>query len=123
MKQDILDCLTFLANQVGETIAYEEHWSPVFSHKQIKEAFDKVCDKLRTDIDWDNLTEEDCRELRFGIWDKESPVRLIPIWLYKVIPIGTKLTCIDGQEIIYDGKNIDLDNRFGCLAYGIVPKK
>lgn len=44
---------------------------------------------------------------------------LIPIWLLPVLPVGTKLTCINGAEIVYDGKNIDNDVRFGCLAYGV----
>lgn len=122
MKQNVLDCLTFLANAVGETMASEDYWSPTFCHKNIKDAFGKVCSQLREDIDWNNLTEQDCRELRFGIWEKENPLRLIPIWLHKVIPHGTKLTSISGEEIEYKGQ-IDLDHRFGCLAWGIIPKE
>ena len=30
---------------------------------------------------------------------------------------------IDGEEIVFDGSNIDTDIRFGCLAWGIKPKK
>lgn len=31
--------------------------------------------------------------------------------------------CIDGEEIVFDGSNIDTDARFGCIAWGIKPKK
>ena len=122
MKQDVINCLTFLANAVAQGIVYEGHWSPKFSLKENKKAFDLVNDELAKVLDWDNLTEQDCKELRFGVWQKENPVRLIPIWLYKAIPMGTKLTSIDGEEIIFDGNNIDTDTRFGCLAWGIIPK-
>lgn len=52
-------------------------------------------------------------------WDDESDLYLIPLYLLSFIPIGTKLTSIDGETVIYDGTNIDNDIRFGCIAYGI----
>lgn len=122
MKQNIIDCLTFLANAVAQGIVYEEHWSPEFCHKENKEAFKKVNNELSKALDWDKLTEQDCKELRFGVWEKENPLRLIPIWLYKAIPMGTKLTSTGGKEIVFDGNNIDTDTRYGYLAWGIIPK-
>lgn len=122
MKQNIVDCLTFLANAVAQGIVYEKHWSTEFCHKENKEAFKKVNNELSKALDWDKLTEQDCKELRFGVWEKGNPVRLIPIWLYKAIPMGTKLTSIGGEEIVFDGNNIDTDTRYGCLAWGIIPK-
>ena len=107
---------------MAQGIVYEGHWSPKFSLKENKKAFDLVNDELAKVLDWDNLTKQDCEELRFGVWEKENPVRLIPIWLYKAIPMGTKLTSIGGEEIVFDGNNIDTDTRFGCLAWGIIPK-
>ena len=50
-------------------------------------------------------------------------LRLIPLYLYPSLPIGITLTSIDGEEIVFDGSNIDTDIRFGCLAWGIKPKK
>lgn len=44
---------------------------------------------------------------------------LIPLYLVPIIPIGAKLTDIGGTDIVYDGNNIDLDIRFGKIAYGI----
>lgn len=122
MKQSILDCLTFIANVVAESIVYEKHWGAKFCCKENREAFDKAMDEIRKELDWDNLTDDDCNELRFRKWEESNPLRLIPIWLYKAIPVGTKLTSIGGGEVVFDGKNIDTDTRFGCLAWGIIPK-
>lgn len=122
MKPIIRDCLTFLANSMAKSIIYEDCWKPEYCCKENREAFDKVNEVLRQELDWDNLTEDDCKELRFGVLTKDNPLRLIPIWLYMVIPVGTKLKSIGGEEIVFDGNNIDTDTRFGCLAWGIIPK-
>ena len=50
-------------------------------------------------------------------------LRLIPLYIYPSLPIGITLTSIGGEERVFDGSNIDTDIRFGCLAWGIKPKK
>lgn len=50
-------------------------------------------------------------------------IRLLPLYILPILPIGTKLVNISGKEIIYDGNNVDKDIRFGCIAYGIKIKK
>lgn len=50
-------------------------------------------------------------------------VRLIPAYLYPSLPIGITLTSMDGEEIVFDGKNIDADVKFGCISWGVKPKK
>lgn len=122
MKQEIINCLTWLANRVSETTTYKS-WSDEFKCKEVKKSMDKFVEELKKHIDFSNLTEEDCRELRFKRWDEESDIMLIPLYLVPAIPIGTTLTSISGEDVIYDGHNIDLDIRFGCIAYGIKPKK
>lgn len=122
MKKEILNCLTYLANRVSETTQYES-WSDEFSRKEIKEANQKFVDEIKKHIDWENLTEEDCKELRFGRWDEESGIYLIPLYLFPIIPIGLKVYSISGNEIVNDGTNLCNDIRFGCIAYGIKPKK
>lgn len=98
--------------------------------------------------DWSKFTKEDVDKLGFMLWtddqsiieeieritddkdieDKESEIAkinntkglyLIPQYLINCIPMGTKLYSIFGNEIIYDGTNIDNEARFGALAYGI----
>lgn len=111
----------------------------------------------KKDINWNALTESQCKALRFGSWQSEEDVeeeisclqsaldkgrltkeefdkkvfkekntlglRLIPLYLYPSLPIGITLTSIGGEEIVFDGSNIDTDVRFGCIAWGIKPKK
>jgi hypothetical protein len=48
---------------------------------------------------------------------------LIPLYLYPSLPIGITLTSIGGEEIVFDGSNIDIDVRFGCLAWVLSRKK
>lgn len=50
-------------------------------------------------------------------------LRLIPLYLYPSLPIGITLTSIDGEEVVFNGSNVDTDVRFGCIAWGIKPKK
>lgn len=117
MKQEIINCFTWYANQVAETVQYT-NWSDEFCRKEISLATKNFLDELRNYIDFSNLTREEAFALRFGKWDDESDLYLIPLYLLPIIPIGTELTCINGGKIIYDGKNVDNDVRFGCIAYG-----
>lgn len=122
MKQEIINCLHFLANAVAETVVYAPHWGSEFCHKQIKEAYNKATAELRNHIDFNNLTDEECRALRFNLWSEDTPLRLIPIWLIDIIPAGTTLISISGEKVVFNGKeNFDTDTRFGCIAYGIIP--
>ena len=83
-----------------------------------------MLEDLKKYINWEDMTKEDARELRFGIWSDDMPdLYLIPLYLLPILPIGTKVVDIFGEEIIYDGTNIDNDARFGCLAYGIIIKE
>lgn len=123
MKKEILNCLTYMANKTAETVAYGGSWGVEFCQKEIKEAHNKLVEELRKHIDWNNLTVDDCKELRFNQWSDELPIWLIPIWLLDVIPAGMELTCISGEKVVFNSKeDIDIDTRFGCLAYGIYPK-
>lgn len=119
MKPEITNCLTWYANQVAETVQYT-NWSDEFCREEIKRATDRFVNELKKYIDFNNLTEEEAQELRFGKWSDDEPdLYLVPLYLLPILPIGTKLICINGDEIVYDGKNVDNDVRFGCLAHGI----
>lgn len=122
MKKEILNCLTYLANRVSETTQYKI-WSDTFCRKELEEANKIFLSEMKRYIDWEKLTEEDCKELRFCKWDVESGVYFIPLYLFPIIPIGLKVYSINGKEIVNDGANLDNDTRFGCVAYGIKPKK
>lgn len=119
MKKEIMNCFTWYANRVAETVQYT-CWSDEFCRKEIKKATYKMLDELNKYIDWNNLTKEEAKELRFVLWDEEQPdLYLLPLYILPILPVGTKLTTIGGEEIIYDGTNVDKDIRCGCIAYGI----
>ena len=119
MKQEVLDCLTWLA--CFDALSYV--WDKEEDATERKEVLDDFYASLRKFIDWDNLTFKDAHELHLSPWDDETMpgLRLIPIWLYPIIPDNLELTCIDGTKIT-KAQGIDDDVRFGCIAYGIYPK-
>jgi hypothetical protein len=146
--------LTWLANKIACIQVY--NWDKEFKKKEFNNAWKKVQEQFKKDIDWNTLTESQCKALHFGCWQSEEDVeekishfqseldkgyitkeefdemaanerntiglRLIPLYLYPSLPIGITLTSINGEEIVFNGSNIDTDIRFGCLAYGIKPK-
>lgn len=152
MKQKIIDCFTWLAYRVSESTTYTGR-SDEYCREDVADAMNVFLKELKKHIDWENLTNDECDELRFGRWQNRKEldeeiaylamelksgkitikdyeekvalqkntldVRLLPLYLLPILPIGTKLYCISGKEIVYDGNNIDNDNRFGWLAYGI----
>lgn len=118
MKQELINCFTWYVNRVAETVEYEA-WSDEFCRDVNRRTHERFTDELRKYIDLSKLTREEAIELRFMRWDEESDLYLIPLYLLSFIPIGTKLTSIGGETVIYDGTNIDNDIRFGCLAWGI----
>lgn len=118
MKLRIMHLLTWYANQIE--MAYEYYHEPNDIYEEIKIARKRFLEALKDEIDFNDLSKEEAIELRFCKWSEEDPsLYLIPIWLFPILPVGTKLTSINGDEIVYDGKNVDNDVRFGCLAYGV----
>ena len=155
LEEKVNNTLKWLANQIACIQVYD--WDEEYKKKSLNDAWQKVQEQFKEDIDWNALTESQCKALHFGRWQSEEDVeeeisflkselekrhltkeefdkkvagekntiglRLIPLYLYPSLPIGITLTSIDGEEKVFDGKNIDTDMRFGCLAWGIKPKK
>lgn len=119
MNNEILNAFTFYASRVAETVQYEK-WSDTFCRKEIKKSTDIFLDYIEEYIDFEHMEKEEALDLGFRKWDEEYPnLYLIPLYLLPIIPVGIELTSIFGKKIIYDGTNIDKDNRMGCIAYGI----
>lgn len=92
----------------------------------------KMADELGR-VDCTNLTSSEALNLGFGLWCEETNLHLIPMYLYDFLEYGQPLTSINGEvkkvTVGYDEGNgsnpnyIDNDSRFGCLAYGFIPRK
>lgn len=147
--------MKWLANEIACIQVYS--WSEELKKQYLHNAWQRVQKQFKEDIDWNALTESQCKALHFGRWQSEEDIeeeisliqsefekghltkeefdkkvadqkntlglRLIPLYLYPSLPTGIILTSIDGEEIAFDGSNIDTDVRFGCLSWGIKPKK
>ena len=119
INRNIVRWLTWEVNQVATTVQYK-NWSDEFCRKENKKHMNNMLEELKKHIDFDNITADQAWQLGFCLWeDKQPDLFLIPLYLLPIIPIGTKLTSINGKEIIYDGTNVDNDIRFGCISYGI----
>jgi hypothetical protein len=105
-----------LLNKIGSTIAYKEHWSNEFSLKEIHESFAKYVKTIYWPRIEKECTKHELYELGFGNWDDK--LVLMPLYLWDCVPDGTELTCINGSKYIKGEDKIDLDTRFGCIAYG-----
>ena len=156
LEEKVNNTLKWLANQIACNQVY--HWDEFSKKENLNNAWQKVQEQFKKDIDWNALTESQCKALHFGSWQSEEDVkeeishiqsefekghlttkeefdkmvanekntiglRLIPLYLYPSLPIGITLTSIGGDEIVFDGSNVDTDVRFGCIAWGIKPKK
>lgn len=126
MKKELLNHFTWLVNKLSELNTY--NWDADFKEKEFKEAFDTFYKSLQKEsnkhlIDLSKMTIETAKEMGFCKWDDKSNLYLFPLWFMPLIPIGTEVTTIFGEKVIYDGTNLDDDNRFGCLAYGVELKK
>ena len=54
------------------------------------------------------------------LWNEETGLHLLTAAEFNMLPNGFVLTCIDGEECTKGVDYIDLDTRFGHLAYGVI---
>ena len=77
------------------------------------------------DLTWSEITTMSPSKLEsigFKPYSKEQNSYCIPLDLYGLIPDGTTLTSIFGEKRTKGIDYIDLDTRFGCIAYYVIPK-
>ena len=89
-------------------------WNPEFCVKEINTTFSKFSKVV---VDPNDLSEEEMVNL--GFLQFEDGFYLIPLWLINNLPETCFLTCIDGESRVFNKNEIDNDNRFGMLAYGV----
>ncbi len=104
-------CSNLIAN-----ISSYENWSDDFCRSEVKELYAKLIKEFQG-VDFTQFTIDELKQLDFQIWD--DTIILMPVWVLDCLPDGTKLTTINGNEIIFNkSRGIDKDERFGATAYG-----
>lgn len=129
MNLDMIAHLTWLANKAAEWNTYTD-WSGELVKKEVEMAFHTFYKSLLSEknahlVDLDKLGVQELKQMRFARWDDDNPnLWLIPLWFVPCIKPGTELVSIGGERFVYRGgdiaKEIDLDTRFGCIAWGII---
>ena len=123
MNMNLVNHFTWLANQLAESYTYKT-WSTEFKVNELENAFKRFYESAKKlELDLNKLTVDELREMRFCKWDDKSDLWLIPLWFVPLLPVGIELTSIFGNKVTYTGDNLDLDVRFGCIAYGITKKE
>jgi hypothetical protein len=117
-----LSVMTELCATAAMGCAYSQ-WSAAFHHDELDVIWKDKPDVMRkqrevrlTIAELKDLSENDLFDIGFRRWNKELVI--IPLYLYNYIADGETLICIDGKGAIKGKDFIDLDVRFGCLAYG-----
>lgn len=112
-----------IVNSAAESMNYL-NWDADFVASQLREIPERI-----KKADWfipvnpSDLTEKEMRELGFRKWSEDDPMFLIPLWIFPFLPDEVDCGCIDGEKRIQKKSEMDNDHRFGCLAYGVMPKK
>lgn len=117
MTPELQSVLTWLAQRVAEISFHQPN--PVLAAEELTRSFNKALHHINEHklIDWDNLTVETAKELRFARWEEESDLWLIPLWLYRAIPKDFPLISIGNEDLT---NPTDTETRYGALAYGIL---
>ena len=108
-----------IINRAAEVFCYS--WSDDFSFKRMKEIPDvfSKSDYFRK-VDPNEMTKEQLLDLGFQKWDEDSGLMLIPLYIYPFLK--DEIMCGSISDIcsrLIKVSEIDIDHRFGCLAYGV----
>ena len=111
----------FLAKQLSGKLNYldNEYWQ----NKAItgNDILEKTKEFTLTVEDFNSLSISDAKSLGFSKWSDEfEELYLIPSYLWRFIPVGLDIRDFDNNSVLYDDfSQLDNDERFGCLAYGL----
>lgn len=108
-----------ICSRAAQVFSYT-NWSEEFAVKEIRSIPEWVKGSSNFNpIDPNEFTVEQLKELGFGQWDEESKLFLMPLWLLPFVKDELELGCIDGERRTFKREEIDNDERFGCLAFGV----
>ncbi len=114
-----------IINRAAEVIAYK-NWNNKFATEQIRDLPEELSknDKCTDlfNLDPTDLTKKQMKDLGFIQWNEKNPIMLIPLWLFSFLKDEFNSDCIDEKKKLIKKSEMNLDNRGGCLAYGVMPK-
>lgn len=85
----------------------------------IRDVYFKEMERFK-EYDFLNMEERKLSWYGFERWNEDSPLVLIPIWAYDLIPDGTELHSINEKKIVKGEGDISMVPRFGQLAWGFL---
>lgn len=114
-----------LMNRAAEVMAHKG-WGNDFAAKQIRNFPEELMKQNGGQeffgLQPADLTEEEMLDLGFGRWSEESSMHRIPLWLLPFLADEIEVERLNGKKMVMKKSDMDNDTRFGCLAYGVVPK-
>ena len=117
---NVASVMTYVINEVACTMEY--NWGNDFNHEDLKKYYGKAQEQM-SKIDFNKLTDDELRFLGFVKFSKESENYRVPLWLFRVLPNGTKLESIMGKTVEVGKDYIDNDVRGGCTAFALIQTK
>ena len=124
-KEFLFSVLHELASSAAQGSAYTESWDAEFRAREIDNIWGDLADSLRksrgikvTVSELQELDKQTLLLLGFKRWSMIPPrIWLIPLWMYNYINPEEMVTSITGEVLHI--QDADLDERVGCLAFGI----
>lgn len=114
---NVAKIMTYLINEVACTMEY--NWSNDFNHEDLKRYYDNVQEEMAK-IDFNQLTDDELRFLGFKNFSENSKDYLVPLWLLRALPNGTKLQSLMGTTVEVGRDYIDNDIRGGFTAFSLI---
>ena len=114
--------MAFVANRAASGAAYDG-WSDEFARSEVREAWANEREGARkvSANELFQISASDLMGIGFRCWDENLIV--IPLWAVHYLDPEMEVTCIDGSKSRLGDEDVDLDIRYGCIAYGFARPK